>query len=200
MSRLPICLILAIFSMACAKKEHSGAPVHATCAALDKRGVTDRMDNLTSSNPEDFRLDGHCLEALFSQPSGNVWAAQFAPKSVGDGPPFHIQMYFSPPQKDIVMEVYRPDDLVKAKCQDVPDEMVCAHIDDNTDDPGVDDVDLRVLTGTLDMHIDDVSEETTTYTGDMIWTVWGVDTAPEPDEPTEPSILVKGTLHLTVTN
>ena len=96
------------------------------------------------------------------------------------------------------MEVHRPDDLVKAKCQDVPENKVCAHVDDNTDDPGVDDVDLRVLTGSLDMRIVDTSQAGTTYEGDLVWTIWGIDTKPEPDIPTEPSLKLEGTLHLTV--
>jgi hypothetical protein len=195
---LPI-LFLGLFSAGCAGDDEGIEPIHATCDALDERNVRNRLDNLVSSHPEDFALEGHCLEATFNQPSGSVWSAQFAPASAeNEGPPFHIQVYFAPPEQDMVMEVYRPDDLVKAKCQDVPEGKVCAHVDDNTNDAGVDEVDLRVLTGTLDMQIVNTAVHTTTYEGELVWTIWGIDTTPEPDIPTEPAIKLEGTLHLSV--
>lgn len=198
---LPI-FILGLFLVACAGDDEEVEPIHATCEVLNKLGARNRLDNLVSSHPEDFALAGHCLEATFNGPSGSVWSAQFAPASNDEGgPPYHIQMYFPPPDEDMIMEVYRPDDLVKTKCQDVPDGMVCAHVDDNTDDDGgTNEVNLRVLTGTLDMRIVDTAVHTRTYEGDLIWTIWGIDTEPEPDIPTKPAIKLEGTLHLSVDN
>jgi hypothetical protein len=48
------------------------------------------------------------------------------------------------------------------------------------------------------MRIVDTSQAGTTYEGDLVWTIWGIDTKPEPDIPTEPSLKLEGTLHLTV--
>jgi hypothetical protein len=69
-------------------------------------------------------------------------------------------------------------------------------VDDNTDDDESDDVDLRAMTGSLE--ITDVKEESNgglRYTGDLAIAVWAIDYSTSPESQALPSLLLEGEFH-----
>ena len=161
MTRTPLTIFLALSAIACEgdKDSHS-------CHLRqpdDARGLDDRMDDLVTNNADVLDLDGHCLEATFNQISGAAWSARFAPKTdEGEFPNYHIQLFFLPPPTSLSSH-FTPNDLMAAQCVSVPEGAFCGHVDNNAEDPGVDDVDYRILGGFIDMSITDQTET---------WTPW----------------------------
>jgi hypothetical protein len=178
-----------IFAFSCKKAEEPPWS-HDTCHDLDDRGITSRLDGVVSSDLDIFALDGHCLEATSSINYGAVWGVRFAPYvDEGETPSFHIQMYFVPPDEDVEFAAWVPERLSKAECLDVPENSLCGHVDDDTFDPGIDDVDLRGKTGTLDLKItDSAGSAHHKYRGNLNWTVWAVDSDVSPEIYEAPAI------------
>ncbi|MAY81475.1 MAG: hypothetical protein CL930_11910 [Deltaproteobacteria bacterium] len=196
MTRTATMIIPFIFTIAC-KKEEPVEEGHETCVALDDRGIKSRLDNLVSSDDEIFALEGHCLEATSSINYGDVWGVRFAPTAPeGESPDFHIQMFFIPPNTDQTLMAWVPERLSKAECLDVPEGAFCGHVDDDTYDPNIDDVDLRGKTGTLDLEITkSASDSHHRYEGDLEWSVWAVDSNVSPEIYEAPAIGLSGTFH-----
>lgn len=169
--------------------------VHASCVALDDDGIKNRLDGITSNNQDVVDVNGHCFKNSSSILSGETYSLRFIP--VMDDPlatpPLHIQMYWVPSQQRGTIPVWAPTQLSKAQCLDVPAGSFCAHVDDNTKDDASDDVDLRAITGALE--ITDVKEESNgglRYTGDLSIAVWAIDYSTSPESTATPSLLLEG--------
>ena len=196
--RTTVTLTLLILPIAaCKSKGDTGKPesVHASCVTLDDEGITSRLDGLTSSDRDVIDVNGHCFKNSSSILSGELYSIRFIP--VMDDPlavpPLHIQMYMLPPEQRGTYPVWAPDQLSKAQCLDVPAGSFCAHVDDNTKDDAFDDVDLRAVTGSLE--ITDVKEKSNGevhYTGDLAISVWAIDYSTSPQTATTPSLLLEG--------
>ncbi len=193
--------LVGLCTMACKSKGDTGkdnGPIHASCIALDDEGIKNRLDGLTSSDREVVDVNGHCFRNSSSILSGEMFSLRFIP--VMDDPlavpPLHIQMYMIPPEQRGTMPVWAPSQLSKAQCLDVPAGSFCAHVDDNTKDDALDDVDLRATTGSLE--ITDVKEESNgglRYTGDLAISVWAIDYSTSPESTATPSLLLEGEFH-----
>ena len=184
------CLLIAMIALVGCKDEEPIEPKHASCNALDKRGIISRLDNVRTDNQELFALNGQCLEASSSTYSGEVWGMRFIPATPeGETPDFHIQMYFLPPNEDQRLLVSTPDTLSRAQCVTVLEGEICGHVDDNSNDDAQDDVDLRGKSGTLDIRIvESEGDDRHRYEGDLEWALYGVDTTNIPEVYTEPSL------------
>ena len=185
---------------ACQSGEDTGKAktIHSSCASLDKDGIKNRLDNLVSSDPDVIDVNGHCFQNSSSILSGETYSLRFIP--VMDDPlatpPLHIQMYWHPSEQRGTIPVWAPSQLSKAQCLDVPAGSFCAHVDDNTKDDAGDDVDLRAVTGSLE--ITDVKTESNgglRYTGDLAIAVWAIDYSTSPESTATPSLLLEGEFH-----
>ncbi len=194
MTRNTWLVIPALLAFAC-KKEPDDPPVHSTCSELDDRNIINRMDNITTDDQELFALDGHCLEATHSLPTGSTWGIRFAPFTPdGEVPDFHIQLYMVPPDESLVMEVSAPERLSRAECIAVPEGELCGHVDDNSNDTATDDVDLRGKAGEMDLKIVEThSDGVHRYEGELEWALYGVDSTNTPEVYTTPSLRMWGT-------
>ena len=85
-----------------------------------------------------------------------------------------------------------------AQCVSVPEGSFCGHVDNNALDPGVDDVDYRILGGYIDMTVTDETEAWTRFEGPFEWALGTIDVAQQPFAPNSPSVRLEGTLKLTV--
>ena len=198
MTRTPLAIFLALFAAACAGDKDDSL-LHATCDNLDERGLDDRLDDLVTNNTEVLDLDGHCLEATFNQISDAAWSTRFAPQTdEGETPNYHIQIFFLPPEESMQLEAFTPNDLMTAQCVSVPEGSFCGHVDNNASDPGVDDVDYRILGGYIDMTVTDETEAWTRFEGPFEWALGTIDVAQQPFAPNSPSVRLEGTLKLTV--
>jgi hypothetical protein len=194
-------LCASVFLLAaCQSDEDTGKAqtIHSSCVSLDKDGIKNRLDNLVSSDPDVIDVNGHCFQNSSSILSGETYSLRFIP--VMDDPlaipPLHIQMYWHPSEQRGTIPVWAPDQLSKAQCLDVPAGSLCAHVDDNTKDDAGDDVDLRAVTGSLE--ITDVKTESNgglRYTGDLAIAVWAIDYSTSPESTATPSLLLEGEFH-----
>ncbi len=191
------CLFIPLVVGTGCKAEEPPAPKHATCKALDERGIINRLDNVRTDDQNLFALDGHCLEAISTTYSGEVWGTRFIPATEeGQTPSFHVQMYFLPPNEDQQMVVSAPETLSRAQCVSVQEGEICGHVDDNSNDNAQDDVDLRGKSGTLDIQIvQSDGDDKHRYEGDLEWALYGVDTSSIPEVYTEPSLRMWAELH-----
>jgi len=198
MRNLFLCPILWSVVVACKGDTDTGddGPVHASCLELDAQGIKNRLDELSSTDTDVVNLKGHCFENSSTIHSGEIYSIRFRP--VMEDPlavaPLHIQMYMIPPEQRGTMAVWHPDQLSKAACLDVPAGSFCAHIDDNTKDDELDDVDLRATTGSLDITgVKEESNGAKRYTGDLAIAVWAIDYSTSPESTATPSMLIEGT-------
>lgn len=189
-------LLLIAFVSACAADDDELAPAHASCRALDDRGVENRIDATTSNRQDVFALDGHCLEATSVIPYGDVVGVRFSPESDSDQTPFYIELFFVPPTGPATLPMYEPQRLSNAKCVDVEPGFVCGHVNDVVNTPNIE-VDLRGKGGTLTFdRVRNAGNGLSDYEGTLEWTVWGVDTTQTPDVYDEPAVLMTGEIQL----
>ncbi len=189
--------VLLLLATACKSDGDTGkvGTIHASCVTLDAEGVENRLDQLISSDRDVVNVNGHCFRNSSSIQTGELYSIRFIP--VMDDPlavpPLHIQMYMIPPEQRGTLPVWVPTQLSKAQCLDVPAGSFCAHVDDNTKDDELDDVDLRATTGSLE--ITDVKTESDgglRYTGDLKIAVWAIDYSTSPESTATPSLLLEG--------
>jgi hypothetical protein len=197
MRTLALIAPLLLTTAACQSEGDTGKRgwVHSSCVDLDKDGIKNRLDKLTSSDTDVVDVNGHCFQNTSTILTGEIYSIRFTP--VMDDPlatpPLHIQMYWIPSEQRGTIPVWAPTQLSKAQCLDVPAGSFCAHVDDNTKDNASDDVDLRAMTGSLE--ITDVKTESNggmRYKGNLAIAVWAIDYSTSPESTATPSLLLEG--------
>ncbi len=194
MTRTHHFVFLMLTAVAC--KDEGAPATHVTCENLDSRGIKDRLDDLVTNNTDVLDLDGHCLEATFNQVSGSAQSVRFAPQTEdGKVPNYHIQMYFLSPGESTQLVAHQPYDLTVPTCVDIPEGTFCGHVDNNEDDPSIDDVDFRILSGFIDMDITEQTDDETRYEGPFEWALGTIDTAGQQNSA---AVRLEGTFRVTV--
>ncbi len=197
--RITLLLGIALTSATGCAGDKDDDPIHVTCDALDSEGVDDRLDDIVSNNPEVLNLDGHCLAATYNQKSGDAWSARFAPSTdEGAAANYYIQLFFLPIDADTTLEAYVNDAaLLNPQCVDVPAGSFCGHIDQNEDDPTADDVDYRILGGSIDLTVED-TDAGLRIEGPVEWAFGTIDTSGPRPQANSASVRLNGNIQLTI--
>ena len=184
-----------VLSVGC-KKEEPTDNRHQSCKDLDNNKIANRLDQVTSDNPDVLDVDGECLEAA-TLATGEAYSIRFnAPAADGEVPAYHIQLYMLPPEEDGTLSLYAPVHMSTPTCLGVPAGNFCGHLDDNTLDDASDDVDYRGKTGSLALEItDETGDGLYSYEGDFEMVAWAVDENSSPQKYIEPAVAIEGTFH-----
>ncbi len=202
MTLKPATLVLAFSFIGCSGDEKN-EPIHVTCDELDSRGITNRINGLVSDNPEILDLDGHCLEASINILSGDAWLARFEPKTeLDEVATYHIEIYFKheSTRSDTYLQGHEPsgDAVISPQCPDVPLGYFCGHIDQNEADPEEDNVDYRIVSGSIDLTVEDTTSLGHTVAGPLEWAFATIDRSKRPFKTNGVSVIVNGDLQLDI--
>jgi len=199
-------LVLVLSFIGCSDDKNN-EPVHVTCDELDSRGVTNRINGLVSDNSDILDLDGHCLETSINTLSGDAWLARFEPKTeLDETANYHIEVYFKleSTRSDTFLKGHEPrgDALISPQCPDVPLDYFCGHIDQNETDSESDEdnVDYRIVSGSIDLTVDESASGGRTVKGPLEWAFATIDRSERPFETHGVSVIVTGELQLDITD